>query len=424
MLTVRLPFASPWPEITAADLVAAHRQIASITRAVLAETRPVVGAAFDDVACRAFGIACFLSGMGPLMGRWTADGLIAPPGDLAEVLGRHIGASRRRSERLRHESIRVVHALNQRGIRPVVLKGAHTAYEYFEEPGLRPMSDVDLLVEPEHAARSQQVLVELGFRKQRQPGYPIRDRGTVWRHEDVSDTVRSWDCEDEGNPWTVDLHTSIDVQVQRGLRTRFGRLQFEHSQLSRWEGCDVRRFSPSLLALHLILHAGWDLTDVRLIRIVEIVRVIRKLVDDPAFDWSEFLRLAEETGAARLLIPGIELTERLAPGCVDSTTRTRLLTPATKRMYAMIDCVELTGFCGWAARGVGMRRKFVYSRGVQDLAIGCVEVLFPAGWRGRDYWMLQARRSRSILNPRRFIARLGCLSRSQTGARNRRTRDS
>lgn len=55
-------------------------------------------------------------------------------------------------------------ALNANGIRTIALKGAALALTVYEMPGLRPIGDVDLMVEPDQADRAQRLLNDLGWR--------------------------------------------------------------------------------------------------------------------------------------------------------------------------------------------------------------------------------------------------------------------
>jgi hypothetical protein len=57
----------------------------------------------------------------------------------------------------------VVRALREAGASALVLKGLALAHAFYPHPGLRPMSDVDLLVEPSRFAQSRAALEELGW---------------------------------------------------------------------------------------------------------------------------------------------------------------------------------------------------------------------------------------------------------------------
>ena len=64
--------------------------------------------------------------------------------------------------RLRDTGV-VLAALLDRGIEPMLLKGAALVVGYYGDAGLRPMEDVDILVRSEHAAAAAATLGELGW---------------------------------------------------------------------------------------------------------------------------------------------------------------------------------------------------------------------------------------------------------------------
>lgn len=63
--------------------------------------------------------------------------------------------------------------LRARGIRPIVLKGADLATSLYPNVALRPMSDVDLWIEPDQISAAEETLAELGYR----PGCPEMNPG-------------------------------------------------------------------------------------------------------------------------------------------------------------------------------------------------------------------------------------------------------
>ena len=64
----------------------------------------------------------------------------------------------------------VLAALAAAGIRTMLLKGAVLANLPYGEPGLRPMGDVDVLVDPVHAREAARIVEELGWVVWRGPG--------------------------------------------------------------------------------------------------------------------------------------------------------------------------------------------------------------------------------------------------------------
>jgi len=79
---------------------------------------------------------------------------------------------RRRNEIYSRVLREVLDAFSTAGIEAVVLKGAALAHVLYADPGLRPMSDIDLLVDPQLTGRAQAVLAELGFSASLRPTVP------------------------------------------------------------------------------------------------------------------------------------------------------------------------------------------------------------------------------------------------------------
>jgi len=79
--------------------------------------------------------------------------------DLQGLYLRYRHANRVRGQLL----VEILAAYEAAGIQALVIKGAALAHGFYPEPGLRPMSDVDLLVKRTDAYRAQELLTELGF---------------------------------------------------------------------------------------------------------------------------------------------------------------------------------------------------------------------------------------------------------------------
>lgn len=65
----------------------------------------------------------------------------------------------------RGEVIRVLEALAQAGVRPLVLKGGALAHSHYAEPALRPRSDTDLLVSTQGRGSAEEALRAAGYVK-------------------------------------------------------------------------------------------------------------------------------------------------------------------------------------------------------------------------------------------------------------------
>lgn len=69
--------------------------------------------------------------------------------------------------------------MSREGLSAMVIKGALLLHEAYEDPGLRPMEDIDLLVRPEQADRVRSALQGAGFRPDDDFGQMLRANGIV-----------------------------------------------------------------------------------------------------------------------------------------------------------------------------------------------------------------------------------------------------
>jgi len=70
----------------------------------------------------------------------------------------------RRANRTRQAALgQVLHAFAERHIECALLKGVALVHQIYPDPALRPMSDIDILVEPDRAGDAQNCLRDIGF---------------------------------------------------------------------------------------------------------------------------------------------------------------------------------------------------------------------------------------------------------------------
>jgi len=80
--------------------------------------------------------------------------------ELQGLFLRHQHACRVRQQVL----LEILTTFNQAGIRPLLLKGAALAYLVYPQPHLRPMRDIDILVDEASAREAQRLLTTIGFK--------------------------------------------------------------------------------------------------------------------------------------------------------------------------------------------------------------------------------------------------------------------
>ncbi len=367
-----------WPEVRPAawraELLAIGDATATLLTSGDATARLAAGgAAEDDDALAALCVAAYTSGMGPLLGRWVEEGRLRTSGAAARLLQLHLRHARLRARRLEALRDDVLGRLAGAGVACTLLKGAHTAWSYFPEPGVRPASDIDLRVEPGAVAAAEDALSGAGYVPSRAQHRPYR---RTWSPAGSAPAPRSLLLVHAEDPVAVDLHASLDRNFF-GVRTiRFDAL-VARGGLERWPGAPAtwRLRQPALLLL-LACHASEGLHQLSLLRLVEIVRVITADTAAGTLSWDAFLETAEALRCARFCHPALELADRLAPGTVPTAIRRWLAaaaTPALRRLMA-----QLQPATAQRIDRVSIGERFVWSSGPVEHARRAAHALWPA----------------------------------------------
>lgn len=300
-----------WPDVNADEWYSAQRQIEGVVREVLLHGRASTLLQGEDAA---IGVAGYVSGMGPLLGYWIRVDLISATPSIAAVFDQHYRHNASRMERMSQWAITVVNRLADRGVRVTVLKGMHTAFSFFPEAGSRPMSDIDLLIDPGDRDVAAEVLRHMGFLPGRISENPPEQN---WRKAGSSTVPRSLAFVHADDPWSVDLQTSLNRRYSYGAPVlNLDSLKIP-AAMELWGLCGrASTLGPAALAVHLACHASCGHESLTLLRLVEFVLVVRKGRDTSCFSWAEFVGLADRSGALAMTYPALRLAEQLAPGTV------------------------------------------------------------------------------------------------------------
>jgi len=356
-----------WPEIGVHAWRAALQQIASITRDVM--TAGSSRRALDGDAA-ATGIGGLTSGMGPLLGYWLERGAVIATPAVAAILDLHLRHNRVRMARMADRAEMVSGVLAEAAVSHTLLKGMHTAFDYFPEPGTRPLSDIDLLIHPSDEDRASDVLLAHGFEPGLAHAYPAE---RSWRPSDSPREPRSLCLAHADDPWTVDLHTSLDRRYAAAAPIiRLDRLRADVS-------ADPGRqtLAEPLLALSLAVHASCGLSNLTMIRLVELALVVRRDFGADAASWGPLVTAAERAGALGMIYPALRLCEQLVPGTVPEEVGLRVEREAPPRVRRVVD--PLTP--GDAQRLVrcSLAERFMWAPSPLTIARQVLHEIFPPG---------------------------------------------
>ena len=382
-----------WPGLTEPARVAAAGEIERVTRAVLSGQRDVQMNPEDAHDVRALSVAAHTTGMGPLLGRWLEDERIVAAPAMRDRLAWQLLHARRRAARMERDVLPALDAMIAHDIVPVVLKGFHTARAYFEEPGVRRMSDVDVLVAPDQVERVESALRASGFRA---TGPLLTPYKQDWIGAGVDERVFSVEVSDARTKWVIELHASLDRTFHPGA---VARLHGERLRTMPFEVCNRRvlALAPPVLLLTLACHCSQELGSSRLLRLVEIIRVIRTERASGRLDWDDFLAMLGRTGAARYAYPALALAEDLAPGSVDGRV---LALGARESTWAARHTVRRLVPAGGSIAELGLMRQIMWMRGPVAILHRAMRLVAPSS-QGRSgllpSWRVRLRQMRAGL---------------------------
>ncbi len=367
-----------WPEVGPRVFRAAEAELARVIATVLGDGGgPVTLRPPPGIEARALGIAASAAGVGALIGHWYETGRIAADREVAGVFAIHLEHGRRRAGRLRAELERLLADLAERRIQVFVLKGAHTAYRYFPEPGTRVMSDIDLLVRPEDWEPAREGLRGLGFAEGTDPRHPEQ---SFWSPPDPG-SVRSLEYTDAGRPWSIDLHRSLDRTPFAGLTTTLGTPDFAAGEVWNEFGRRVRVLPQPLLLAYLALHASSHFYGMTQIRLVELVLVARRDFAARPEGWQAFVELVTRTRTGRFVFPALDLAERLVPGTVDPGVLEELAAAAPRRLRRLVRNTHPA----WGQRlhpYPGLAERFVWIGSLREALAAFAWLAWPHDGRG------------------------------------------
>lgn len=194
--------------------------------------------------------------------------------------GRYRGIHRRawvHSQQVVHRLRSVIEGLAAEGIPTLVLKGAALGPTVYEDTGLRPIADADVLVPHGDAVRAIDWFVGRGWESEY-----LTSRDLLVRYHLFHDHAWAFDA---GGDTKIDVHWKLShLGTDPALDDRF----WQHSRGFRLVGLDARTLSPTHHLFHACVH-GVPYCTVPSMRWVADAAMILQHSQD-SVDWPEFLR--------------------------------------------------------------------------------------------------------------------------------------
>lgn len=225
------------------------------------------------------------------------EGNLVVTGEFLQALHNQYLAAARDNLRLFQQVGDILRALNEQSIKGVPLKGAYLAESVYHNIALRPMSDIDLLVQRRDLAPALAVMNKLGYR----PPAPIDIARDCQVSHHLPGLRRPGDV-------TVELHWTL-APVNTPFRIDLEGL-WQRAQPLELEGVGVLALAPEDLLLHLCLHTAYiDHFSSQLRPICDIVWTVRAFSD--VMNWSALAQRAKAWGAQRTAWLALRVTQRL-----------------------------------------------------------------------------------------------------------------
>ncbi len=193
-------------------------------------------------------------------------------------------------------------ALQRPGLRAIVLKGPALAETVYPEMGMRPFTDIDLLIARADVPAASQILTDLGY----QPDCPPNELGAVGGLCKACFLKRTDDM-----PLCIEAHW--DVVNSPSLRARCS-VTFEDlvSDAAPWGDSAVFMFPcPEDLLLTCVLHLAVGHRLDRVVLFVDLLQVLRRMAG--RFEWGRFFQKADRCGAGLICASVLRLTTDLFP---------------------------------------------------------------------------------------------------------------
>lgn len=210
------------------------------------------------------------------------------PATVTDALRREYQTTLLSNRRMQTVEAELLRRLGARGIRVLALKGLALTFRYYGELGLRPITDIDLLVERANVPAVCAVLREMEYHPSSGSGSP---NGFNAQTHAVVDYLR------ERSP-QIEIHWELfnSAAYRAGLEAREVWQRAERIELL---GHSVSYLSTADELLYLSVHFAAEHQLSRLLWAVDIAELIRAL--PASWDWSAFVRRAIEARMARPL---------------------------------------------------------------------------------------------------------------------------
>ena len=278
-------------------------------------------------------------------------------------------ASRERTRCMLAACAEILSALQQSGIEAVLLKGAALAPFYYPDPLLRPLADLDLLIQPQAMAASREIMLkQLGYRY-----YSRSAEDEVYLRGERKENIWAPD-----NVLPVELHFALREEYA-GIGYELAEIMWaESGERPYWQETCARIPHSAALLLHVCAHTTSDLLIQRgrLMHIDDIGKLCARMQPE---DWQRFGQLVLPN-TARFIYPAFAFVEKYTPLPVPEFLADSLrenCSPALLTWLAQIELAEASEANPASRSGLGLEIAHRLSRSRLDMVRFWLRSFFP-----------------------------------------------
>ena len=173
------------------------------------------------------------------------------------------------------------------GLPCLLLKGAALASAHYQNPGLRPMADLDILVRPRDVEPATRLLAEHGYH----PAFPEQLGAGSWAHS---------------TPFLRDGSSPVDLHWRSSMGDLDDEALWENSVEARLGRAEVRLPSPADLLLNACVRGlQWD-WDAPQRWVLDAMAILRS---SPGINWVRLFERARQTRRVSVLRDALQFLE-------------------------------------------------------------------------------------------------------------------
>lgn len=268
-------------------------------------------------------------GIGPLLYYNLGRSEKSIPSEVMESLKEQYYLNLIRNDFLYSELSHILVALREANIDTIITKGAAIAETIYLNRGLRPFSDIDILIKKESLERAGKVLNGLGYTLDRYATPPVFSEKFDYHHRYVKGAV------------IVEFHWDFGLHAGIYKFMKLNNIEiWRNSIKSQLSGIDIRIPSDEDLIILSCIHCAKHKYS-RLIWLYD----IQQIVEHHWIDWGHIIMKANSCHAARSVFYALSLTKELLGLVMPEHMLDEIRPPAYEiRLFKFLMSLESLGF--------------------------------------------------------------------------------